>query len=156
MGISDDQKKKVAELFELGWSDGMISAEVGLSRNAVIGYRHRAGLIRANGTASVVRRGRKPIERKSPNASASPSRPSHWLAPPAGEKHREKIGALEGDDEGGVEYMSLRDGVHCRAILGDRKDREGHPLSCGRQIVSGSYCGRHAAIFFTKPEPRRR
>ena len=71
MGISDDQKKKVAELFELGWSDGMISAEVGLSRNAVIGYRHRAGLIRANGTASVVRRGRKPIERKSPNASAS-------------------------------------------------------------------------------------
>ena len=156
MALSDDQKKKVAELFELGWSDGMIAAEVGISRNAAIGYRHRAGLIRTEGATSIVRRGRRPAVSKSPNASSPPSRPSHWLAPPAGEKHREKIAALDDDNESGVEYMSLRDGVHCRAILGDRKDREGHPLSCGRQIVSGSYCGRHAAIFFTKPEPRRR
>ena len=156
MALSDDQKKKVAELFELGWSDGIIAADLGISRNAVIGYRHRAGLIRTEGATSIVRRGRRPSVSKSPNASAPPSRPSHWIPPLPAETQAEKISALDDDNESGVEYMSLRDGVHCRAILGDRKDREGHPLSCGRQIVSGSYCGRHAAIFFTKPEPRRR
>lgn len=155
MALSEDQKKKLAELFDLGWSDGLIAGEIGVSRNTVIGYRHRAGLLRAEGVTSIRRGARKPRTRQSPNASAPPSRPAHWLAPTEADHRADHPVALEGDNDAGVAYMDLRDGVHCRAFLGGRKDRDGLPLSCGRQIVSGSYCGRHAAIYFQQPERKR-
>ncbi len=135
-----------------GLTCSQIAAEIGVSRNAVIGKIHRLGLgpgrpAAAPGRACPprLRRPRLPSQRQMLRLITADA-PADGAA----------LGAVPFDDARCCSLLELAQGK-CRWPVGDRGSNCGADfLFCGNEAVAGfSYCAGHARLAYRSPERRR-
>jgi GcrA cell cycle regulator len=138
-----------------GLTCSQIAAEIGVTRNAVIGKIHRLGLgpgrpMAAPGRACPPRAGRP-----RPPSQRQMLRLICATAPNTADATAAEGAAVDN----GQRYSLLELGQgQCRWPVGDRAGGSGATdfVFCGNEVIAGfSYCGGHARMAYRPPERRR-
>lgn len=122
--MEEEVKERVLAMWQENKTSYQISAELGVSRNAVLGFIKRR---RARGVAL---RGRLPVEKK---PKAEKTRPVEQLFEPS-------------EPPAGVSLAGLRHNS-CRFIISEEEP----PSYCGRTRTRGPYCSEHYALCYVAP-----
>jgi GcrA cell cycle regulator len=137
-----------------GLTCSQIAAEIGVSRNAVIGKIHRLGLGPGRPAAAP--------GRLCPPRTRRPRVPSQrqMLRLISAEVPRADGAAFDVAPVDGAQYCSLLELAHgkCRWPVSDQGGNSGAAVFvfCGSQAVAGfSYCAGHARLAYRSPERRR-
>jgi GcrA cell cycle regulator len=135
---TDDRVAAVTQLWAAGLSASQIAAQLGVTRNAVIGKLHRLGLLgsrpRSDATRRITSRPRAPSPRRRAR------RPKLATSPPCAEP--------EGPGE--VDRLERLGPRQCRWPIGDPRAEDFS--FCGRRTETGPYCPAHRAVAF-RPAP---
>lgn len=140
----------LTNLWSQGLSAAVIAAELGKTRNAVIGKAHRLKLS-------------KPSRPKKAAGRRSRARPQHNPSPAKIIASALNFGVPEPfvenpPVEGGISLLDL-EGHHCRAIVGNGPDgiarycgaqKEGRLLTSKGGFFDSAYCQAHGDIFFQR------
>ena len=128
--MAEDTRKRIAELWNLGWTSSKISEEIGITRNSVVGAIHR---LRQKGEILVSAEEKRHKNRK--------PRPKKILAI---RKNMRK--PLELGQPVGIMKLTSRS---CRFIVAEGGMEE--TRYCNNPIDKASYCAEHYKICYVPP-----
>ena len=135
-----------------GMTCSQIAAEIGVSRNAVIGKIHRLGLGPGRPAAAL---GRVCPPRTQRPRVLSQRRTLRLIAADA---QRVANDPIEAEPASGAQCCSLLElgQSNCRWPVGERHGHAADFVFCGSETVAGfSYCAAHARMAYRAPERRR-
>ncbi len=136
-----------------GLTCSQIAAEIGVSRNAVIGKIHRLGLGPGRPAAALGRSCPPRTQRPRVASQRHLLRVIAAQAPPIAEITPGEAAAVDG-----AQCCSLLELGHdkCRWPVSERSGSAADFVFCGNGIVAGfSYCAAHARMAYRSPERRR-
>jgi GcrA cell cycle regulator len=138
MPWTPDLVERVKALWKEGYTAAQIAARVGaVSRNAVIGVIHRAGL---SGLRKEVGQQAKPVAARPPTRIAKRSVPRPAARPAAAAAAPvSTVASAAAPPAGGVHLFALREDLCRRPLFGDRRHLDVSALRfCGAAVAPGS------------------
>lgn len=155
MSWTAEQNEFVKTKWAEGWSAADIAAEIGgVSRSAVLGKVHRMNLAARRGDKrkEITVRPYVPRQRlRKPNQQPMNEMFPFLARGKAAKEFARRVGVAELSPDQSLHAVTFEklDSMHCRWMLGEPSEQ----LYCGEDHKPGSsYCHRHHAIAYTKPE----
>lgn len=144
---SDERVERLRALFADGLSASQIGAELGCSRNAIIGKSHRLGLSRPQNPSSAPKksRGQNNGSLGATTERLINARTHSRSAPPV-------LPQLSKHVAGNKTIFELRHD-DCRWLVGEME--RGQHMFCGNRVIIGkAYCPEHWNMVYVKPRVR--